>query len=270
MKITEKTELYKNQLLAFGMLQPTKWNSSSHYLFYKPTTELTSFVVNLTVMECAIKIVYGYASTAFTKMAGDENSLIENGILDEDINLREKIIIYNNTDEETANTKIQTMYAQYLHTEKDELIKLTKEKRKQFINKITTKLKPLGFKKKSNSWTKPLDTNYYVMFNAQKSDFADEYYFNIYIGKNGTNDYGDCYYTRIAPNSESPIDWQTISTDELELFLENTAVTALQDIINTPLQMLGKRKNVWSACTCSRKECAECWVEKNLWEVQQK
>ena len=270
MQITEKTELYINKLLALGMLQPAEWQSSMQYRFYKPTTPLTAFIVNLTVQESAIEIVYGYASTAFTRMAGDENTLIENGVCDEEINLREKVIIYNDTDEETANAKIKAMYAQYLHTEKDELIKLTKEKRKQFINQIATKLKPLGFKKKANSWTKPLDANYYVMFNVQKSDFSDEYYFNIYIGKNGTSCYGDCCYTRISPNEEYPTDWQTISHEAFESFMEDTAVATLQDIINTPLKALGKRENVWHCCTCSRKECAECWVEKNLWEAQQK
>lgn len=151
-------------------------------------------------------------------------------------------------------------------TENAELIK---EKRKQFINQIAVKLKPLGFKKKATNWTKSLDTNYYVMFNAQKSAFADEYYFNIYIGKNGTDDYGDCYYTRIAPDSKYPLDWQTISKEDFDLFLDDTAVIVLQDIINTPLKILGKRENVWCGCTCNRKKCAECWVEKNLWEAQQ-
>lgn len=270
MNITEKTEQYKNQLSAFGMLQPASWESSSHYRFYKATTPLTAFILNLTVNESAVEIVYGYASTAFTKMTGDENELIENGVCNENINLREKVIICNEADEETAKAKIGVMYVQYLHTEKDELIKLADEKRKQFIKQIATMLKPLGFKKKANSWTKSLDTDYYVMFNAQEAGFSDEYYFNIYIGKNGTNCYGDCFYTRIAPDGEYPTDWQTISKERFNDFLENTAVPFLQDIINTPLKELGKREDIWRGCECSRNECAECWVEKNLWEAQQK
>lgn len=256
MLITEKTELYRNQLLTFGMLEPAQWQSSDQYRFYIQNTSLTAFIVNLTVKKSAIEIVYGYASTAFTRMAGDENALIENGVCNECINIREKVIICNQADEVTANAKIKAMYAQYLHTEKDELVKLAKEKRKQFINQIATRLKPLGFKKKTNSWTKPLNINYYVMFNVQKSDFSDEYYFNIYIGKNNTACYGDCYYTRISPDEKYPTDWQTISNEAFNDFLENTAVPLLQDIINTPLKALGKRKNVWCGCTCSRNECA--------------
>lgn len=46
--IRGKMERYRRMLLAAGMLEPTKWeNSGVHWLFYKPATELTAFVVNL-------------------------------------------------------------------------------------------------------------------------------------------------------------------------------------------------------------------------------
>ena len=48
--------------------------------FYRPDTELTAFFVNLEPTGEGIRIFYGFASTAFTRMRGDENSLRELGI----------------------------------------------------------------------------------------------------------------------------------------------------------------------------------------------
>lgn len=265
-----KMEHYREQLLNAGMAEPTRWKSSSwHWLFYKPTTSLTAFVVNLRGGDYDIEVVYGYASTAFTRMAGDENALIEGGVRDEDITIREKVLICDKSDEEIAKEQIQELYAKYLLTEKDDLLNFAKAKRKEFIQQIAVKLKPLGFKKKSNTWTRALESDYYVMFNAQKSAFSDEYYFNVCIGKNGTNIYGDCYYTRVAPTGMCPMDWQALSKDEFEFFLNRTVVPALEQIIHTPLQELGKQAFVWSCCSCNRQKCEQCWVEKNLWEAKE-
>lgn len=202
-------------------------------------------------------------------MAGDENALIERGVSDEDITIREKIIICDEADDETAKLQVSQMYEKYLHVEKEELLNQAKEKRKEFIQQIAVKLKPLGFKKKANTWTRALDGEYYVMFNAQKSAFSDEYYFNVYIGKNGTNDYGDCYYTRVAPQGMSPMDWQALSKEGFEFFLNHTVVPALEQIINTPLQELGKIPSYWNGCHCNRNKCQNCWMEKNLWEAKE-
>lgn len=262
-----KMEQYRIQLLDAGMLEPTKIESSNwHWLFYKPATALTAFVVNLHGSDCCIEVTYGYASTAFTRMAGDKNVLIEWGVSDEDITIREKIVIRGKADEEIAGCRIGEMYSRYLTTEKDDLLTCAKAKRKEFIQQIAAKLKPLGFKKRSNTWTRALELEYYLMCNVQKSDFSDEYYFNVYIGKNGTIDYGDCYYTRVFPDGMCPMDWQALSQKEFDFFLEHTVVPALQQIINTPLIELGKLPSIWSCCYCDRHKCERCWVEKNLRE----
>ena len=173
--IQAKMEKYRKELIAFEMCEPIKRNSSScHWYFYKPMTALTAFIVNVQGNELYIEVAYGYASTAFTRMAGDENALIELGVSDEDITIREKVIICNETDEATAKIKIAEMYAAYRSTPKDDLLLLAKEKRKAFIQQIQTKLKPLGFKKKANTWTRSLNDTYYLNFNAQKSAFSDQ------------------------------------------------------------------------------------------------
>lgn len=267
--IQKKMEQYRKELLAFDMKEPTKWDCAScHWLFYKPTTELTAFILNLRGNDTGIEIAYGYASTAFTKFAGCENALIESGVFDEYINIREKVIVCNETDETTAKNKIADMFFTYQHTNKEDLLILAKEKRKSFIQQIQTKLKPLGFRKKANSWTYTIDDTFYLMFNAQKSDFSDEYYFNLYVGKNGTNDYGDCYYTRIAPNGMFPMDWQALSKDDFDSFLENEVVPELKKIIVTPLTELGQIPSYWTGCDCNHQKCESCWMKKNLWEAK--
>lgn len=268
-EIRAKMEQYRADLSAFGMQEPIKKESSVwHWLFYKPMTELTAFVVNLTGTDHHIAIMYGYASTAFTKMIGDENALVELGVRDEEITIREKIVICNEADEGAARDQIAQMYERYLRTPKDELLIKAKAKRKAFIQQIAVKLKLMGFRKKANTWTRTLEGDYYLMFNAQKSAFSDEYYFNVYIGKNGTNAYGDCYYTRVFPGDMCPLDWQALSKDEFEFFLNRTVIPALEQIIHTPLCELGKLPSIWSGCMCDRKKCESCWVEKNLWEAR--
>ncbi len=268
--IHEAMEKYRTELLQFNMQEPIKRQSSVwHWHFYKPMTDLTAFVVNLTGKDEYIQITYGYASTAFTRCSGDENTLDEWGISDESVTLREKIHIHDANDEQIAKDKIAQMYERYAQTQKDDLLLVAKNKQKEFIQQIASKLKPLGFKKKANTWTRILEDEYYLMFNVQKSAFSDECYFNIYIGKNGTNDYGDCYYTRIAPQEMYPLDWQSISKEDFDLFLEKIAIPMFQNIIATPLSQLGKVPSYWKGCTCNHTKCQQCWMEKNLWEAKE-
>lgn len=263
-----KMDAYRRKLLTAGMREPTKWeNSGESMRFYRPATALTAFVINLRETEFYTELTYGYTSTAFTRMAGNEEALVYWGVSDEDITLREKLLICDEAEEEAAALQIQQFHDRYLQTEKEELLGLAKEKRKAFLQQIADKLKPLGFRKKANTWTRPLTEDFYVMFNAQKSGFSDEYYFNLYIGRNGTNVYGDCYYTRLAPEGMCPMDWQALSREEFDFFLNRTVVPAVKNILDTPLEELGKQPILWSGCTCNRIKCKNCWVQKNLWEV---
>lgn len=260
-------EQYRKELIAFEMSEPSNRKSSTHHwCFYKPMTELTAFVVNLQGNEFYIEVTYGYTSTAFTRIVGDENALVEWGVSDEDITIREKMIICDEADESTAKNKIAEMYTTYRYTQKDDLLLFAKEKRKAFIQQIHTKLKPLGFKKKANTWTRSLNDTYYLNFNAQKSAFSDEYHFNLSINKDGTNYFGGCYETRIAPNGVSPMDWQALDKEEFDFFLEKTVVPELEKIIGTPLTELGQVSSYWAGCHCNRQKCESCWQQKNLWE----
>ena len=267
--IQAKMEQYRTELLAFGMCEPIKRDSSSnHWYFYRPMAELTAFIINIKGNSFYVEVTYGYASTAFTRMAGDENALVEWGVSDEDITIREKVIICDESDEIAAKIKIAKLHTAFQDAQKDDLLLFAKEKRKAFIQQIQSKLKPLGFIKKTNTWTRSLNDTYYLSFNAQKSAFSDEYYFNLYIGKNGTNEYGDCYDTRIAPNGMSPMDWQALNKEEFDFFLEKSVVPELEKIIGTPLTELGRIPSYWTGCHCNRQKCESCWQQKNLWDTE--
>ena len=267
--IQAKMERYRTQLLEFNMCEPTNLKSSSgHWLFYEPMTDLTAFIVNLRGNEFGIEVTYGYASSAFTRMAGNENALVELGVSDEDITIREKVIICNETDEATAKIKITEMYDAYRNTQKDDLLIFAKEKRKAFIQQIHAKMKVLGFKKKANTWTRTLNDTFFLLFNAQKSAFSDQYYFNLYINKDGKTYFGGCYETRMAPNGMSPADWQALEKEEFDFFLDNSVVPELKKIIDTPLAELGQIPYYCRGCYCNRQKCESCWQQKNLWEAQ--
>ena len=236
-EIRQQMNRYRQLLLDAGMLEPTKRNTSDrHVFFYKPQTPLTAFVVNLRGNDGYIEVTYGCASTAFTRMAGDENALTEWGVDDAAITIREKLLICDEEDEKQAAFRIRAMYSGYLHMEKEELLAKAKEKRKAFIRQIADKLKPLGFRKKASTWTKELEGQHVLTFHVQKSAFSDEYYFNISLGKTGSTSVRDGYYTRVAPPGMLPMDWQALSREEFEIFLDRTVVPALERLAENPLR----------------------------------
>ena len=111
-----------------------------------------------------------------------------------------------------------------------------------------------------------LENDCVAVFNAQKSGFSDEYYFNIYMRKMKQGDYAVCYNARVAPEGMSPMDWQLVEEKTLDGFLDGTVVPAMEWILHTPLQELGAMPDLWINCYCGRHLCSSCWVEKNLWE----
>ena len=158
------------------------------------------------------------------------------------------------------------MYDKYYQVEKEELLECSRKMRKEFFDKIDVRLKLLGFKKKGNTWKKNLEREFYLMFEAQKSSFADEYYFNVTVDTDYRKFARDCFYTRLFPEELCPLDWQLYPEDKLTEFLDNEVVPFLLHIIDTPLLELGKEKMIWAGCWCERDDCAFCWVEKNMWD----
>ena len=264
-QIYQKMLHYRTRLLAFGMQEAVFWKPSIYqqtWYFYKPATELTAFILNLTGHPDSVEIVYGYASTAFTRMAGDADALRQMGVSNQDINIRQQLFLRDGENTAFAEAQIFELYHRYLTTKKEELLQLAREMRKAFIAQISARLKPLGFRKKANTWTRPLEGEYSLKFNLQKSLYSDEYYHDIYIGK---GEYGGCYYTRLSPAGSALVDWQLVPQPEMNAFWANTLLPLLTGFIQTPLSQLGKGPSLWAECTCDRKQCPHCWVAQNRW-----
>lgn len=265
---------YREQLLAAGFHEPLKRNSASwHWLFYKTLTDLTAFIVNLQGCDAHVGVVYGCASTAFTRMANDSDALISLGVNDAEITLRECVSIRDASDEASAAEAIRQMYREYASVEKDALLSLAKEKRKAFIQRFAVKLKPLGFKKKGNYWIKSMPEGYELTFYLQKSSYSDKYYFNVWLRRPGMPIYGCCYDERFslpeACNDNYCMDWQLTSPDIIEAFLEDCILPRLLWLMNTPYDTLGAAPALWQHCNCQRTHCTPCWVQKNLWEARE-
>lgn len=257
---------YVMLLKAAGLTQAT--NKPEH--FYKLTTEKTAFILNIYNAESQIRIVYGFTSTAFFAFGeGDRKFFEQFGTSDDDCTLRHAVQISNDNDADTVKKQIGAFYCKYHHIEKDELLAIAKERRKEFIQQIGSLLKSLNFKKKGNKWTRLLSEDYYVEFNAQKSAFSDQYYFNISIAPVVRRGAFGCYYTRIVSNETDIFDWQLMPTDEMQTLLANSIQNLILPILNTPLPELGQKSWIWKQCSCKLDFCENCWVTHNLWEAKE-
>ncbi len=195
--------VYKSQLLDNGFSEAKECKD----YFYKELMPYTAFVVNLTSSKGICEIVYGCASTAFTKLGGNSNVLIETGVCSEDITIRKHAFIKEGEDNDLLYSTVQEMYLHFLTVDKDSLMAEAKELRKAFITKFAMPLKVLGLKKKGNVWT---ISNGGHIFEIEKSlMFGDKYYFNL----NG--------YRIQIPEYPEPVDWQLIDEDSLEEFIHS-------------------------------------------------
>ena len=258
----KRIDVYKEQLLNSGFSEA----KIKPYRFFRAQTDKTAFVVNLTETECGIGVLYGFCLTAF--MSGDEDFFKKYGTDESDCNLRCYFVIDANRDESQANELIQSLYKLYCNTEKDELLDVVQECRKSFLHRFTELLKPIGFKKKGNKWIKQFAGEYLLTFEAQKSAYSDQYFFNISIDRMDSASQVGCYYTRVDTNLECRYNWQLMSDAEIEVLLTATG-EKVNAILDTSIETLGKQKWVWEHCMCSRKHCNVCWVEKNLWEAKE-
>lgn len=257
---------YKSELIAAGFSEATKRQGN----FFIRLTELTAFVVDMKEMDDGIQIVYGAASTAFTRFRGAENALIEWGVATDDCNIRRCIDIWSEADEEEAKQRILDLYQKYRFVSKDELLLIAKDARKVFLQQITDVLKPLGFKKKGNAWRTVIGERYMLIFDAQKSLYADKYYFNITVKLIDDKTFGECFGTRVVEGRSGLFDWQLMPGEQLQRIMGQAVEKYLLPIMNTPLSELGKKEWIWRSCICKRNKCEHCWVEKNLWEAKER
>ena len=249
---------YKKELLANGFLEAKE--KDGH--FYRQTTSQAAFVINLENNESCISILYGFASTAC--MLGDADYFPNYGSDKDSCHIR-NIISVSKENEEAAKQIILELYNKYKSFTKDEILALKKERQKEFLNNFAKALKPLGFKKKGAKWSKELENGYFLYFDAQKSAFSDEYYFNVSIKLLNEVSVG-CFYTRVVMHEQGIYNWQLMSDEQIKNLVNYTLDNYLTPILNTPLQDLGKNEYICDGCYCKRDKCASCWLEHNHWQ----
>ena len=206
---------YRDRLLAAGFAE-----AKQHYgHFFRQAAEKTAFVINLDDEEHGVSVMYGFASTAF--MAGDEEWFANNGSDNDSCQVRNILAICDKVDETKASEVISAFYMQYKDYSKDEILALKKERQKAFLDHFTPVLKPLGFKKKGTRWTKDLCNGTALSFEAQKSAYSDEYYFNVSV-----HDVSDFYarqsYERVVVHDSQIYNWQLMSEDQIENLIQYT------------------------------------------------
>ena len=238
--------------------QEAKWEFKQ-FSFYRCTLEKVAFIVNLKDYGDRIGVTYGFTSIV------DQDHLKNYGEDNNDIKLRFCSVIKNEQDKIAVANEVKNVYATYLDKSKDEILSLKKERQRQFLQKIAEKLKPLSFKKKGAKWTRLLDSDFCLEFEAQKSQWSDEYYFNVSVYHKDVQ-FPRCYGTRLNTNGKGIYNWQLMIDEELNCLLDGAIQNILIPIINTPLAELGNQKEIWQGCTCPRNKCNTCWVQKNLWE----
>lgn len=259
LEIKTKTRNFKDELLKNGFSEASYYVESRlwKWKYFKQTSKDVAFIVNLEAYHDYIEIYYGYTSTAFTKMAGCKDVLINQGVDSCDINVRQMIKYKINDAESNIYNKIKEFYLEYLNLSKEEIVSIKKEKQKEFFSKINIRLKSFGFKKKNNTWTKELEQNICLEICAQKSQYSDEYYFNISL-YNIDVKFSTCFETRLTLNDKQIFNWQVLSEEELDEILDLLINKYLLFIINTPLNQFGEVENDDFILKCNKKVCDKC------------
>ena len=226
-------KLCREKLLHLGFQESFRFEGN----FYRQDEEYTAFFVNFKDRKDCLGICFGLASTAFTRMAGCENSLMDYGILNEMGCVRKFFFIRQEEDIPAFFENLGILTAEYGGISKDELLQLLKEKRKAFVNSIQEVLKPAGFKKKGNEWRLSLSKDHILRFCADKSPYCDCYNFDIDIYANNKLLENHCYCTSeilqpdmensFDPYSSHRFDWQVNTREDLLKILE----TLLQEYV---------------------------------------
>ena len=198
--------------------------------FFRQATEQTAFVINLEDdEENCITILYGFASTAY--MAGDEEWFANHGSDMDDCQVRNILSVWDDTSETNAKTSILNFYEQYKNYAKEDILAVKKERQKEFLAHFARALKPLGFKKKGTKWTRELGNGKALTFDAQKSAFSDQYYFNVTVHET-SNLYATHSYERVVMYGSDIYNWQLMTQDQIENLIQYALKNYIEPKLN--------------------------------------
>lgn len=260
-------EKYRPALHAAGFLFPRlpkvqlpMPNPRNQIRFFRQDTELTAFFINLEPCGEDLRIYYGCASTAYTRMKGDEESLLNWGFNESNPCLRFSAIIRSPEDEQLAARQIEDMIRRHSGTEKNALLAIIKEHRKAWLDRITQRLKPLGFRKKGNEWRKVLPSGHTIYFWAEKGSYADSYNFPVALSAPDPlvpQPHYYCLTTTIEPSDEMApdpychhaFDWQANTTEDLMDIIDLFLREYYRPLTDGPIESIHPK------LYCARKDC---------------
>ena len=198
--------------------------------FFRQATEQTAFVVNFEDDdESCITILYGFTSTAY--MVGDEEWFVNHGTYIENCQVRNILCVWDNQSESNAKKSISDFYEQYKNHTKDEILAVKKERQKTFLDHFARVLKPLGFKRKGTKWTKVLENGRSLTFDAQKSTFSDQYYFNVTV-HNTSNLYAIHSYERVVMYGSDIYNWQLMTEEQIDNLIQHALKNNIEPKLN--------------------------------------
>ncbi len=198
--------------------------------FFRQSTEQTAFVINFEDdEEGCITILYGFASTAY--MAADEEWFVNHGSDKDDCQVRNIISVWDEESETNARTSISDFHEQYKNHSKEEILAVKKERQKEFLSHFASALKPLGFKKKGTKWTRALDNGRALTFDAQKTAFSDQYYFNVSVHE-ASNLYATNSYERVVMYGSDIYNWQLMTVEQIDNLIQYALKNYIEPKIN--------------------------------------
>lgn len=217
---------YKQMLFEKGFSEAKKKSGR----FFRQATEQTAFVFNLEDDgDNCVTILYGFASTAY--MLGDEEWFSNHGSDAEECQVRNICCIYDEKTENEIGESILQFYNQYKDCSKAEILAVKKERQKAFLAHFARALKPLGFKKKGTRWSKTIDGKKTLSFDAQKSAYSDQYYFNITV-HNPSDYYSAFSNERVVMYGKNIYNWQLMTDEQIENLIQFTLKTYIEPILN--------------------------------------
>ncbi len=198
--------------------------------FYRLTGDHTALIVNLTDHSdeygVAVEITYGV--TAIGMAADFEAYFTRHGEDSNTCKLRHTLYITDTVGAAAADTAIRAAFATYTTLDRDAVRAMAKERQKAFIDRFHATLKPLGYKKKAHRWQKALPSGWTVEFDAQKSAYSDQFYFNYAAYRATDNRYlpligGRLNWTKPDGQASDIYDWQLMTDRAVDALIAQAA-----------------------------------------------
>lgn len=226
--------------------------------FNKSLTNESTFVVNVRDFGKYIDIVYGVSNVSSDITY--KNHFEKYGKDDDEITIRKSVRLYNKEDEAIASNKIQEFYLKHKDLSKDDMLSISKEMRKQFINIFKELLKPYKMKKKGTSWSKEIYDSFTIDLFVSKRSLIDSY--DIQLSIFPKEERGMCFSKKYSFENNYQINWQLIDLEKFKAFLKETLIKDINTIINSTKEELSENSEIVANSHCEILKCKNCWKKQ--------